>query len=281
MLQRDVVADSSTAEEFRRPSPQCSPCGSARLGSGLVAMLVPGIISCTFIPFVLRNPALPEPWALADVTVFLVLLSLLVASWLQAVFIDAGTTPAQWHDMIANRPASERNEFRWCTKTNMYRPPRSHFDSVTRRVVLNMDHFCPWVANTVGFYNRKFFVLFLVYTFLTTGYAGTSSFLWHGVDTSSVPIGGGDFTSLEFSLLLNTVLCVTVGGFAGFHIKMVLCNETSIELGGGFCGRGPYNVGWRANLESVAGKTPWLWLVPVYGSGPVGDGINWPTSGVT
>jgi len=27
----------------------------------------------------------------------------------------------------------------------MYKPPRSHFDSITQRLVLNMDHFCPWV----------------------------------------------------------------------------------------------------------------------------------------
>jgi len=32
----------------------------------------------------------------------------------------------------------------------MFKPPRSHFDSVTQRLVLNMDHFCPWVVNCVG-----------------------------------------------------------------------------------------------------------------------------------
>ena len=26
------------------------------------------------------------------------------------------------------------------------------------------------------------------------------------------------------------------------------------------------------------GTNPWLWLVPVYGGGPAGDGISWPTN---
>ena len=29
-----------------------------------------------------------------------------------------------------------------------------------------MDHFCPWIANTVGYYNKKYFVLFLLYVSL-------------------------------------------------------------------------------------------------------------------
>ena len=66
------------------------------------------------------------------------------------------------HDRVSFLP-----RHRYCTRSDLHRPLRSHFCSITRRVVLNMDHFCPWVVNTVGFYNRKFFVLFLFYTMLS------------------------------------------------------------------------------------------------------------------
>ena len=37
-----------------------------------------------------------------------------------------------------------------------------------------------------------------------------------------------------------------------------------------------YDLGWRKNVESVFGRNPWLWLLPLYGAGPVGDGVTWP-----
>lgn len=39
--------------------------------------------------------------------------------------------------------------------------------SMSGHCVLKMDHFCPWVGNTVGFRNYKFFILFLFYTVWT------------------------------------------------------------------------------------------------------------------
>ena len=41
--------------------------------------------------------------------------------------------------------------------------PRSHYDHVTHKLVLNMDHYCPWMFNVVGFANYRYFVLFLFY----------------------------------------------------------------------------------------------------------------------
>ena len=54
------------------------------------------------------------------------------------------------------------------------RSRRAAYCSVTGRLTLNMDHFCPWVVNTAGFYNRKFFVLFLFYACATIFFSAIS-----------------------------------------------------------------------------------------------------------
>lgn len=62
-----------------------------------------------------------------------------------------------------------RRGIRRCRKCNdNYKPARAHHDSVTGRCVVKMDHYCPWVGNAVGIMNHKFFILFVMYTFLTS-----------------------------------------------------------------------------------------------------------------
>ena len=53
-------------------------------------------------------------------------------------------------------------------KCTAWKPERCHHCSVCGRCVLKMDHHCVWVANCVGAYNYKFFLLFLLYTFVAT-----------------------------------------------------------------------------------------------------------------
>jgi len=39
------------------------------------------------------------------------------------------------------------HDWSYCTRSRLAKPPRSHFDQVTRGLILNMDHFCPWMFN--------------------------------------------------------------------------------------------------------------------------------------
>lgn len=47
-----------------------------------------------------------------------------------------------------------------------WKPERTHHDSLMGHCVLRMDHYCVWLANSVGLFNYKAFLLFLFYTFL-------------------------------------------------------------------------------------------------------------------
>jgi len=50
---------------------------------------------------------------------------------------QTASTPRGWMLMAAD-------EWAFCRYSNQPKPPRSHYDHVTKTLVLNMDHFCPW-----------------------------------------------------------------------------------------------------------------------------------------
>ena len=57
-----------------------------------------------------------------------------------------------------------RGPFDWGWDYNVQMPkaPRSHYDHVSKKLVLNMDHYCPWMFNCVGYGNYRHFVLFMM-----------------------------------------------------------------------------------------------------------------------
>ena len=65
------------------------------------------------------------------------LLLLLFASYLHCVLTDPGTVPQAWHDRIASDPQLAAR-YRLCHKSGLYRPPRSHYCSVTLTLTLTL-----------------------------------------------------------------------------------------------------------------------------------------------
>lgn len=39
-------------------------------------------------------------------------------------------------------------EWAFCIQTHQPKPPRSHYDHVTKCLILNLDHYCPWMFNS-------------------------------------------------------------------------------------------------------------------------------------
>ena len=43
------------------------------------------------------------------------------------------------------------DEWGYCSRSNLPKPPRSHYDHVTKTLVLCLDHYCPWMFNAGTF----------------------------------------------------------------------------------------------------------------------------------
>jgi hypothetical protein len=72
-----------------------------------------------------------------------------------------------WQGNYMNNPNAGAPGQRYCNSCQLYKPERAHHCSICKKCVLNMDHHCPWVSNCIGFYNKKLFILVLVYACLT------------------------------------------------------------------------------------------------------------------
>ena len=280
--------------------PQCMPCYGTRLVVSPMVGMVFGLVALTYLPYCVWNKRTDATARLCQAVLHLLLFMMLWA-YLQCVFTDAGSVPVWWTQQAHHAP---HGAFAVCRRSKAPKPPRSHYDSATERLVLNMDHFCPWVANTVGFYNRKYFVLFIFYTTLACSWAALTSTLVFPEQVFPQPgcVRRRDCASSSImlvALIIDGLFGLLLMCFTGFHFNMALNNETTIDSEAYVDTKkrrekipthvhtqsstfhnphsGAFNVGRRRNWEQVFGTNPWLWFVPVFGSGPAGNGLVWPT----
>ena len=213
---------------------RCAPYHGSRCAASPTPLLILVIVAVNYIPMVLFSTSMGvDAGRIIAVVIFHLLLICVFLSWAYTCCTDPGTAPQWWQRQMAQEVATGR-EVTICRRSGLYKPPRSHFDSVTERLTLNMDHFCPWVVNTVGFYNRKFFMLFLIYANLTllASLISLIAFAFGGMWSwgSSEAPGGG--TKLWFPGFINNILLVAAMGLDAVMVFFVLVRAAASHMSG-------------------------------------------------
>jgi len=176
------------------------------------------------------------------------------------------------------------DEWGYCSKTNQPKPPRSHYDHVSKSLVICLDHYCPWMFNAVGYFNYRYFVNFLIYVCTAMMYGAFISYrpfanstgpqyreqLLHyretGVWKHMYPYTptGSERMPLSLAFMMCLAVGIAVALLGGFHIYLLLSAQTTIEFHGNISSkrrakksgkkyRNPYDLGWKRNWQQVYG----------------------------
>ncbi|XP_042065089.1 probable protein S-acyltransferase 12 [Salvia splendens] len=260
---------------------------------GLIAVSYYAVVILTLGPDLLHG-GFTSLFSILLVAIFHVLLVLLAWSYLMAVFRDPGAVPPNWK-LLPQQDAAETSSSvelnataipQFCNRCQNGKPPRCHHCSVCERCVLKMDHHCIWVVNCVGARNYKFFLLFLLYTFLETMLdtfvllPGFISFFRQAEHHFSSP---GELAITFLAFVLNLAFVLSLLCFVVMHISLLLSNTTSVEVHEKKKGMPwKYDLGWRKNIEQVFGTRKVLWLFPVFSKEdlervPALQGLDYPT----
>ncbi|KAJ0968773.1 hypothetical protein J5N97_021650 [Dioscorea zingiberensis] len=295
-------------------------CSGLRALGYLMILMVAAIIGVTYYAVVivawgprLLRGGLSSALALLVLGPFHLLLVLLLWSYFMVVFRDPGKVPINWRpafdeetlEMGSSVPLSDsvahesrlstessselerRPNIGYCNICQNNKPPRSHHCSVCQRCVLKMDHHCVWVVNCVGARNYKFFLLFLLYTFLEMA-LDTLALLPHFItffgDAVNHTTSSTQNLAVTFiAFVLNLALLLSLLCFVVMHTSLVLSNTTTIEVyEKKKAVAWKYDLGRRKNFEQVFGSKKILWFLPIFSKEdleniPALGGLDFPT----
>mmetsp|Transcript_11715 Transcript_11715/g.11350 ORF Transcript_11715/g.11350 Transcript_11715/m.11350 type:complete len:345 (+) Transcript_11715:449-1483(+) len=163
--------------------------------------------------------------------------------------------------------------YRYCRECRAIKPPRAHHCSISGKCILHMDHYCPWMNNCIGYYNYRYFILFLIWLFLGAVYVISITyepFFSIQLDQRTALSATNSRYDAEvfYVFILGISSSIAVGVLLVYHSYLCLTNQTTIECylnvyeredakAIGMIFKNPYDMGWRKNLRRVFGDTPW------------------------
>ncbi|KAK7338118.1 hypothetical protein VNO77_18718 [Canavalia gladiata] len=261
------------------------------LFAAIVALTYYAVVFITWGPILFRFPfRLSSLFALFILFLFHIFLILLTWSYFMVVLNDPGSVPHNWtphqHNSHLEIDFDPTPSPAYCSRCQNAKPPRCHHCSICQRCVLKMDHHCIWVVNCVGARNYKYFLLFLLYTFLETTLdclALIPSFIRFFGGAKNHSLSPGGFAVIFLASILNLAFALSLLCFVVMHISLLLSNTTSVEVHEKKKGvRWRYDLGRKKNFEQVFGTKKALWLFPLFSKEdldniPALRGIEFPT----
>eukprot|EP00747_Dinoflagellata_sp_TGD_P196690 gnl/TRDRNA2_/TRDRNA2_67096_c0_seq2.p1 gnl/TRDRNA2_/TRDRNA2_67096_c0~~gnl/TRDRNA2_/TRDRNA2_67096_c0_seq2.p1 ORF type:complete len:345 (+),score=39.43 gnl/TRDRNA2_/TRDRNA2_67096_c0_seq2:128-1162(+) len=232
------------------------------------------------------------------------LLSNLIYNYLRAIFMNPGTPPdfsKEMEEQSLTDPSVDSDVFkppppRQCKRCSRLKPVRAHHCSVCGKCVLKMDHHCPWINNCVGWENYRHFMLFLLYLAACCIFVICCffPFFWETVMYPRRRRGTRaqrQYISMSFVIAFSILVALCILG--GFHVYLVLTNQTTIEFQSnmmrrkearqhGEFFRNPYDLGRTRNFQQVFGPNRFCafrWLLPWMPGyqKPTGNGLQYPS----
>ncbi|GAW79979.1 palmitoyltransferase [Plasmodium gonderi] len=211
-----------------------------------------------------------------------ILLVMLIWSFYKTYTVDPGGIP-DTHEWIVEpdinriKEREQNGELRYCRHEKKYKPDRAHYCRITKRNILKMDHYCPWVANGVGFYNYKFFLLSIFYANLCCLYVEVNCYKSFPDLYSNPNVLFNEVFYIFLEISLATIILLIIFPFFLFHLYLTSQNYTTLE----FCvigkrdKRSMYDLGVEENFKQVLGDQILMWFLPI--GIPKGDGLFYHT----
>ena len=148
-----------------------------------------------------------------------------------------------------------------------WKPARAHHCRICERCVFRMDHHCPWVNNCVGYGSQKFFILFLFYISILSGFTlillATASLLWWLEGSAVDPLSVGLGTMLALESIFFAFFVMT---FMNEQLESIETNTTLIETYQRSASSEKRN--FSENFREIFGNIKILWLLPIDTSDP-------------
>lgn len=276
----------------------------------IIAVSYYAVVFITWGPQLLRGD-LHSLLAFSILFLFHFLLAMLTWCYFIVVFKDPGSVPENWRPVVEEENLEagssmtsavhvapealtstwssdglERKPTGYCIKCQNGKPPRCHHCSICQRCILKMDHHCVWVVNCVGANNYKFFLLFLLYTFLETTMDTLvllPSFIQFFSEAKNHSSSPGNLAITFLAFVLNLAFALSLLCFVVMHASLVSSNTTSVEVYEKKKAiRWRYDLGRKKNFEQVFGTKKALWLLPLFSKEdldniPALQGLEYPT----